>query len=169
MSEIEQEAGFVSLMDLANFNSDEVGVVLSRNPPSGIYTVKGLSCVGKQDAEGKDDKPPLVRFNFQFETLEAKLVKKDYDAATLIGRKINQSFTMWPAQLQEMIGLLKGMYQKVGLANTGKMGGAEGQEPGWLDGVTGAVFQIRVNVGQRNGQEQVYIDWLGPVKEAAAS
>lgn len=166
-NEIQQEAGF-SLMDLASFNTDEVSVVLSRLPPVGVYTVKGLGVSAKM-SEPKDDKPGLPRYAFDLETLEAKLAKKDVDAATLVGRKLKQSYTLWPNDMQNGIGLLKGMYQKVGLPNTGTMGGVEGANPGWLDNMVGHIFQIRVFHFNSNGQEQVGFDWIAPAPVEATA
>lgn len=160
MTDIQQDVGF-SLMDLASFNTDEISVVLSRNPPGGVYTVKGLGVAMKM-GEPKDDKPALPRMAISVETLEAKLIKKDQDPATLIGRKLTIPYTLWPNDMQNSIGLLKGMYQKVGLPHTGVMGGVEGAAPGWLDGIVNHMFQIRVFTFTRNGQEQVGFDWLAP-------
>lgn len=159
------ETGFVSLLDLANTNTDEVAVVMSRLPAVGIYTVKGDTVAGSQ-SEPKDDKPPLIRFKFTYEILDVKPVDKSVDPQTLVGRKLSESYTLWPAEFEQHIGLLKGRYQKVGLSNKGNMGGVEGAAPGWLDSFVGHILQIRVYSFTSNGQEQRGYDWVGPAPTA---
>lgn len=164
----EVETGFVSLMDLANTNTDDVATVMSRLPAVGIYTMKGESVVGSQ-AEPQDGKPPLIRFKFTGEIMDVKPTDKKVDPQTLIGRKLSETYTLWPAELEQHIGLLKGRYQKVGLPNTGNMGGVEGQAPGWLDGMTGHIFQMRVYSYMSKGQEQRGYDWIGAAPTADES
>ena len=125
MADIENETGFVSLMDLANTNTDSVATVLTRLPAAGVYTVKGVSVEGKQ-TEANEKGPGLIQYLFVTEVLEAKLVDKTKDPQSLTGRKLSDSYTLWPDQMEELIGLLKGRYQKVGLNNLGNPGGVPG-------------------------------------------
>lgn len=156
----------LSLADLASLNTDEIATLTSRLPEAGIFVVRG---VGVKAAESNTDpeKPPLFRFGFESEILAAELLDKDKDPEKFVGRKLNESYTLWPDSITEAIGLLKGRYQMVFLPNTGMMGGVEGQAPGWLDGIVGHIFRIRVRRYTTARGEQAGYDWL-PTEEAAA-
>lgn len=160
--------GFISLQDLAEMNTDEIKVLLSRVATPGVFRVRGKSVAGKQGEVGEDGRPPITRFNFSLEILDGKPADKSVDMETLIGKNINQSYALYPSDLAEGIGLLKGMYQKVGLPYSGMaLGGVEGKEPGWLDGIVNHEFDIRVrNAPDKTGQMRAYFDWL-PVKDEA--
>lgn len=169
MADIES-TGFISLADLASMDTDEIKTLTSRVPAPGVFRVKGASVLGKQGDPTDDGKPGLYRFTFGLEIMGGKPVDKNLDIETLIGKKLNQMYTIWPADLIEGIGLLKGMYQKIGLPNSGMpMGGVEGQEPGWLDGITGAEFDVRIRNGTVKGETRAFYDWLPPAKEEAAT
>lgn len=153
---------FVSLMDLATFDTDEIGTLLSRNLPDGLYTMAITDFEGSE-TEPKDDKPPLVQFKYEYTVESAQLVKKgEYDPVTLVGRKVPHTITFWPKDLQQVIGLLKGSYQKVGLPNTGPIGGAVamGGQPGWADNAVGARIIVKVQSFMSNGQERTFYEWV---------
>lgn len=159
-------SGFISLAELAASSTDDVAVLLSRVPNAGIFRVKGKSVSGKQ-AEPVENKPPLIRFGYVYTIMSGKPTDKNVDIETLIGRDIQEAYTIWPDQLAEIIGLLKGRYQKVGLPNSGmKLGGVEGMEPGWLDTVVGHEFDIKITTGTKDGVTRAYYDWLAPPKQS---
>lgn len=156
-------------MDLATANTDGIAVVLSRLPAIGVYTVKGESVEGKQGEAKEVDgamRPGLISYNFITEVLEARLVDKNIDPITLVGRKLRDNYTLWPTQMDELIGLLKGRYQKVGLPHAGNMGGVPGAIPGWLDNMVGHIFKIRVYSFMSKGQQKVGFDWIEGVEMA---
>ena len=160
------EAAF-SLADLASLNTDEIATLTSRLPEPGIFVVRGVG-VKASESNTDPEKPPLYRFGFESEILAAELLDKTKDAEKFVGRKLNESYTLWPDSIQEAIGLLKGRYQMVLLPNTGIMGGVEGHDPGWLDGIVGHIFRIRVRRYTTARGEQAGYDWL-PTEEAAAA
>lgn len=159
---------FFSLADLAALDTDSIQAMTSRVPYAGIYTVIGESVKGAQ-GEPKDGKPGLLSFRFAAEILEAEVTDKTINPDDLKGRKLNESYTLWPKEMQTMLALLKGRYQKVGLAHTGTglgLGGVEGQPPGWLDAIVGHKFQIRVRTYIKDGETRAAYDWVGPVLES---
>ncbi len=165
-TELESTTGFLSLAELASLNTDDVATLLSRVAQPGIYIVVGKAVKGAQsEAEGK---APLLRFNYQYEVESAKLVDKKIDPETLVGRVLTESYTLWSNQIQELLGLLKGRYQKIGLPNSGMpLGGVEGMEPGWLDTFVGHRFTLRVRTFISKGETRAAFDWVGPVEEVA--
>ena len=164
---VNEDSGF-SLADLASFNTDEIEAIESRTPAPGVFRVKGLTVGMKQGEASDDGKPGLIRVSWTMEIIDGKPVDKNQDIEKLIGRKLSQSFTLWPADMVELLGLLKGMYQKVGLPNNGILGGLEGQEPGWLDGVVGHEFDVRIRTAiVKSGDKRAFFDWLRP--EAASA
>lgn len=167
-SDLAGDSGFISLAMLAQSSTDDVITLLSRTPDAGIYRVKGLSVAGKQ-GEPVEGKPPLSRFNFKYKILSAKLVDKSIDAERLVDRPLNDSYALWPQDLQAMIGLLKGRYQKIGLPNSGMpLGGVENLPPGWLDGIVGHEFDLKVRTAVVNGETRAYYDYLTPEQAKAA-
>lgn len=164
---IEAETGFFSLAQLAQMNTDDVQTLLSRVPNAGIYLVVGKSVAGKQ-SEPVDGKPPLIRYGYQYEVISATPTDKNVDPETLAGKVMTESYTLWPDQLGELIGLLKGRYQKVGLPNSGMaLGGVEGMEPGWLDGIVGHQFYLRVRTAPVKGETRAFYDYMVPPKESS--
>jgi len=169
---MEQQAdiGF-SLMDLANTNTDAVRTLLTRLPPNGLYTFSLEDVKGSQGETDDQGRPGLIRYKFDYKTLDVKPVDKKIDPLTLIDRNLSESYTIWPSAFEEMIGLLKGRYQKAGIPNLGNMGGVEGAAPGWIDGGVGHIIQVRVYSFMNKGQERVGFDWVGgnPSEEAAVA
>lgn len=167
---LEAETGvFLSLADLADLNTDEISTLTSRVPLAGIYHCKVTTAEGKQGEE-KDGKPAMIRFNYAYEVMSAQLVDKTADT-DIAGKILRESYPIWNKDenaLKEAIGLLKGRYQKVGLVNSGRMGGDPNKEPGWIDGGLGAEVDIQVRVGIKDGEPRAYFDWLAPDAKAIA-
>lgn len=166
MSDLEAQTGFLSLQELAGMSTDDIQTLTSRVFPAGVYDVEGVSVEGKQGEVRDDGKPPLIRFNYRYKVLGGTPVDKTIDPETLVSRELTESYTLWPDQLKELIGLLKGRYQKVGLQNSNApLGGVPGQEPGWLDGFVGHQFQLRVRTYVSKGETRVAYDWLEKKQE----
>lgn len=162
---IENEAGFMSLADLAAMDAQAEGIAVltSRLPAAGMYVVRGKEVRATESR--KEGEPPLFAFILGTEILDAKLMDKEADGERLVGRSLTERYTLWPSDFKEAVGLLMGKYKIIGLPFDGRMGGVEGQEPGWLDGLTGHVFQIRVrHFTDKNGNERAGFDWL-PYKQ----
>lgn len=144
---IENEVGMdgLSLAQLASLDTTEIRAITSLIPPAGVFRMRGLEVKGGQ-SQPQEGKPPLFFFNFASEVLGAKLVDKSLDPEQMVGRRITDSFTLWPAQFQDMIGLMKGRYKTIGLPNEGpRLGGVEGQEPGWLDQWTNHEYTVKIS------------------------
>jgi hypothetical protein len=152
----------LSLAQLAAMNTDDVQTLTSRAAPAGVFRVKCEFKGGKESEPTEDGRAPLIRFNYAYEVLMAKPTSKDVTPESCIGRKYNESYTLWPSDLVGMIGLLKGRHQKVGLPNSGIMGGMEGAEPGWMDSADEAEFDIQIRTGLKDGEVRNYWDWLKP-------
>lgn len=159
---------FLSLAQLAMMNTDDVATITSRVPPAGIYHVLCKKVEGKE-AEPVEGKPPLIRFAYAYEILWAKPTDKNVDGEKMIGRVLTESYTLWPSDVEAGIGLLKGRYQKVGLPNTGMLGGDPSGEPGWLDGALEAEFDIQIRTGVKDGEQRAYYDWVKPDPKLAAA
>ena len=167
-----------SLASFAEIVTDDIKALDSLLPPAGIFAMRITSAqLGENPAkEGIDEKTgmpylPLFFLQFKYEVLEAQPVDKGVDPETLVGRVWNERFTFWPAQMQDNIGLLKGRYQKAGIPNTGRMGGLEGGEPGWVDGAVESMIKVKIRhaTNKNNGSTNAYFDWVKlptPVAEA---
>lgn len=172
-----------SLADLGNTETDEIKAIESLLFTPGLYDVKIVSmALGQLPAkEGLDDKgnpyTPLFYVDEKYEVLEAEPLDKSIDAESLQGRTITNRTTFWArsmAEFQEQIGLLKGRFQKAGLDNSGKIGGVEGGEPGWLDNAADEVIKIKVTHSKPNDEGVQYqrITWqkkTGGFQEEAAA
>lgn len=162
-------SGF-SLADLAGMNTDAIQTLTSLIPAVGVYTVNGLEVKIGQNA-AQEGKPPLYFVNFQAEILDAKLVDKKIDVEQLVAskRKLMDSFTLWPNQFQDMIGLLKGRYKTIGLPNTGeRIGGVEGQPPGWLDGIVNHRYRVKVTHFDSKGETRARFAYM-PLEDSATA
>jgi len=162
---VEAVTGYFSLADLAAMNTDEVQTLTSRVQPAGLYHVVGISVSGKT-RDAVEGKPPLHAFNFTAEILGGTPADPSRDIEGMLKRKLTESYTLWPDQIQDLIGLLKGRYQKVGLQNSGMpLGGVEGAEPGWLDLMVGHEFMLKVrNYTDKNGEVRAGYEWMGPAE-----
>lgn len=156
-----------TLAALAAMETDEIKTLMSRLPDEGIYIVRGIE-VGAGQNPPKDDQPPLFYFGYQHEILQAMPLDKEKDPESYVGKNLRERATLWTKDFHETIGLLKGRYAKIGLPTEGKLGGVEGQEPGWVDGIVGHIFQVRVRHfnSKNNGQEQAVFDWLPYERES---
>ncbi len=160
--------GFFSLADLAAFNTDEVVTLTSRVPTPGLYTVVGKVAGLKMTVSNDDSKPPLIRLGVETEVMDFLPIDKTIDVSKFIGRKLSDSITLWPNEMEQEIGLLKGRYQKAGISNIGMMGGVEGQPPGWIDNAIGAIWQIKVgSFVDKNGETRARMDWQALPKDAS--
>lgn len=165
--ELEAQTGFLSLAELASMDTDSVQTLTSRVFPAGVFDVSGVSVEGKQGEARDDGRPPLTRFNYRYKVEGGTAVDKDVDVEQLVGRELTESYTLWPDQMKELLGLLKGRYQKVGLQNSGMpLGGVPGMEPGWLDGFVGHQFQLRVRTYISKGETRQAFDWMEKPKAA---
>lgn len=156
MSELEVTTGFFSLAELAQMDTTEIVAIQSRMPNAGVYTVIGEEArmVQLDPREGREDQAPLIQLKFKFRPIDAILVDKSIDVPALIAsdRRLNEAYTFWPNDLKDCVALLKGRYELIGLPNDGLMGGVEGLEPGWVDGIVGHQFNIRVDIKEgKNG------------------
>lgn len=160
--------GYMSLADLAAMNTDEIETLMSRVPDAGIFY-----CMGKEltvsMTESEDGKPPLFRININTDILMAEPLDKKKDPESYIGRTLREGYALWPSDFTACIGLMKGRYKAIGLPRDGAFGGVEGQPPGWLDGLVGHKFKIRVRHGKnsKTGETRAYFDWL-PIEEEEA-
>lgn len=171
------DMGSFSLADLANMDTTEVQELSSRLFPAGLFDVRCTSVtLGMNDAkEGINEKTgreydPVPYVDFKYEILAAQPLDKSVDADSLVTRTLSDRVTLWPDQLMEEIGYLKGNYAKIGLPNAGVFGGMEGGEPGWLDGAVDHIFPIKVTHSKPNseGIQRTRINWQkNPNAEAA--
>lgn len=161
---------FASLADLAEMNTDEIKALESRLFPAGLFAVKVTAATAgmnppKEGLNPETGEPwePLFYFEFKFEILEANPLDKTIEAESLVGRTITQRTTLWPKSFNEEIGLVKGNYQRVGLDTTGRLGGMEGGEPGWLDGAIEHIIPLKVTHGRPNpetGAQRANFFWM---------
>lgn len=159
--------GFTSLAELAEMETDEIKTLDSRLFPAGLFAVRcteaSLSESTKEGTDPETGEPylPLYAVNFKFEVLEADPLDKSIAKESLAGRVINQRKTFWPKSFQEEIGLVKGDYKRIGLPYSGKLGGLEGAEPGWLDGILDQVFEVKVTHSRprADGSQFVNVIW----------
>lgn len=161
-------SGAFTLADLAGMETDEIQTLDSRLFPAGLFGVRCTSVIlGMREAkEGINEKTgqpylPVPFVTYKFEILEANPVDKKIESDKLIGRTLTDSITLWPDSIEEEIGVLKGNYKRIGLDNSGRLGGMEGGEPGWLDGANEHTFYIKVTHGRPNaeGVQRARIYW----------
>lgn len=156
-----------SLADFANQETDEVKELDSLLMPLGTYAVKVTSVAlgGGERKEGIDEKTgmpylPLFFVERKYEIIEAQLVDKKIDADKYVGRTIRDRITFWPNGYDDTVGLLKGDYKRVGLPNTGRLGGLEGAEPGWMDGAVDAIIGLKCTYFKQNGEDRARYKWF---------
>ncbi len=166
-----ETTGFISLAEMALMSTDDIKTLTSRVSPAGLFRVKGLSVSMKQAEPRDDGKAAPFNISYSLGIIGGKPIDKALDIETLLGKKINYRYTIWPEDFVELVGLLKGNYQKVGLPNSGMaFGGVEGQEPGWVDTVVNHEFDIRCRTyTDKTGETRNAFDWLPPAKDAAAA
>ena len=169
MGNIETETGFLSLAALAGADTSEITALTSRVPPAGVWRVRG-EAVKLSEGEGRDGKANPFRIGYNYLVMFGKATDPDFDNEKMVDRKLRESVTLWPDDIEEGIGLTKGRYQKAGISCTEPkhLGGIESMEPGWLDNMVGSEFNLRIRHGQRNGETVAYYDWLPLEAEEAA-
>lgn len=158
--------GDLSLADLANLDTSDMAIVMSRLPMEGLWTVRGKSvALGKSDPK-EEGQMPLFRIGFKFESIKIEPTNppEDFDPAKTVGRKLSDSTTLWPDAFQQEIGIIRGKYKRVGLPSDGKLGGMEGN-PGWLNNIEDAIFVLKVRHAEVKGESKAFIDWVGPVDD----
>ena len=160
MSEEEKKV-FTSLADFAAMTTEAVPVVMSRLPAAGTFICRGagVSVTMKDDDPDKD---PFYTVVFSHEVLKAEmLADENLDPESFVGKVIRERYPVWPNNMVEVLGLVRGMYKKIGLPNEGSFGGVEGEEPGFLDGLNEeAVYGLKINHSTgKNDQENAYFNW----------
>lgn len=164
----EEETGFISLAALAGIDSDGVAAIANRVPPKGLWHTKGESVKITGGGKGDDGKPKPFNVTFTHLVLGGKSTDPSFDNEKMVDRKLKQRFTIWPSDMEEGIGLLKGMYAKVGIQNSGMpLGGVEGQAPGWVDLFTASELNLKITHGTRGEDTVAYFDWVPLEQEAA--
>lgn len=159
-----------TLADFAEMETDDIKAIKSLLFPAGMFgvLVKSVTLGVTKNTEGKIDEktgapfPDLYWVDFKAEVVDAEPLDKEIDKESLLGRTISERFTFWPAQMKELIGLLKGRYKEAGFEINGKLGGLEGGEPGWLDSAVDKLLIIRVRHGKPNaetGVQRAFYDW----------
>ncbi|MBX9653703.1 hypothetical protein K2Y11_08810 [bacterium] len=158
---LESETGFLSLAALAGADTSGIQALANRVPPAGIWRVQG-DTVKLSQGEGRDGKAPPFRIGYIYLVRHGKSTDPEFDNEKMVDRKLRESFTIWPDDIEEGIGLTKGRYLKAGISNSEpkNLGGVESQPPGWLDNFTGAEFDLRIRHGIRNNETVAYYDWL---------
>jgi hypothetical protein len=144
-------SGGLDLATLADMDTEEVKGITTILFPEGIAAVKITEArLGQtQVAEGEVDekgnpKIPQPFVQFGFEVADFQPTDKGLDGEDFIGRKLSERHTLWTSELKERIALLKGTFEKCGLSTSGKLGGLEGGEPGWLDEAVDQLIMIRI-------------------------
>jgi hypothetical protein len=156
----DQAAKSMSLMDLMTVNTDDVAILMSRLPTQGIFIVRGKEVKREAMPAKTPEQDDMVKILIQTEIAQAWPMDKDLDPKDFIGKNITD-LTMYTVQnYKDRIGLLKGNYKKIGLPHEGKMGGTP-EEKGWLDGILGFPFQLRVrhSTNKNTGADMAWIDW----------
>jgi len=174
MSEVEHSASFLSLADLAQMDTSDVKELMSRLPDAGLFIVECKEVKLTVTPSTDPTKPaPMIRASHRLEIVAVdELVDRNKDPESLIGRNINDSMTLWAntkADFDECVGLLKGKYKKVRLANDGPLGG-DGVTSGWLDLAVGHTFPVRVKHGknQKTGDDTARVEWVPITDEMLA-
>lgn len=166
---IENVSGIFSLADLASMDTSSVKELTSLIPAAGIYQARGTEIKAGQLPE-QEGKPTTFAYTFVSEVMAAKLVDKNVDPETVVGRRLSDAFTLWPTQFADLVGLLKGRYKTIGIPNDGpRIGGVEGQEPGWLDNWVGAEYSVKVtHFTDKGGNVRARFTYMKPQVQSAA-
>lgn len=156
-----------SLADFADQVTDDIKELDSLLPPMGTFYVQITAAnLGENPPkEGIDPKtslayPKLIYTGFKYKVLQAEPADKSIDADTWTNRVLSERHTFWPAQFKDSIGLLKGRYKKVGIDNSGRLGGLEGGEPGWIDNAVEVVIGLKCKHIPKNGSAIAVYDWF---------
>lgn len=153
-----EEMSAMSLMDLAEMDTSEIQAKTSRLQAEGIYVLE------VEEAQFKEQPPAEVTDPMNFNlvvrsNILAYLPNPDIaHPQELEGKTFMDRVFLWGKELVESIEYLKGKYKQAEIDYSGaRMGGIEGQEPGWVDGLVGQRIVVRVRHGKN---ERAYTDWL---------
>lgn len=157
-----------SLAELAGLDTSDIAVVSSRLPMAGLWTVQCNSATMSVEKPKEAGQQPLPKISHKFESIKIQPteVPEDFDPSTTVGRRLSDVSVLWPNDIREAIGLLKGKYKRVGLPTEGKLGGVEGMEPGWIDSAVGRIFVLKVRHYESKGETRAAIDWVGPADDS---
>lgn len=149
----------MSLADFAQQSTDDVAVVMSRLPDEGTFTVIGEAVTITMTQKTPEDSP-LFTVAISYIIQEAALPPTSTkDPESYIDRRIQERVTLWPDDFRQALGLLKGMYRRIGLPTDGAPGGIP-EVPGWLDGIAKHPFSVRIrHFTDKNGTERAGYDW----------
>lgn len=166
------ELQFGSLMDLANLDTSDMKAQLSRLRKEGMYALT-LQKIEVKEQPPQDDPAKPMNYNVAIPGLiEMFWPIKEEDkerASDVIGQTLADRHFLFGENLRDSLELLMGRFKSAGFRHKGRMGGMEGQDPGWLDEAVGKRVIARVRHGTRaGGNEQAYIDWLNPKQLAKA-
>lgn len=157
--------GLISLADLASMDTDDIQAIETRVHQAGVYDCRIESAKsGGGEWDEANNRQNAFTVSYIYEVLHATLIDKAVDANAKVGRKIRESFRIWPADIGEGIGLIKGRHQKAGLQNSGMPMGGDGKAVGWLDAAVGGIVSLQVRTGiiKATGQQTNFFDWLKP-------
>lgn len=160
---------FDSLASFASYDTSGVEGITTLLPDEGIFMLEGTEAGLSQSDPKEEGQQKLTRFAAQGKILMAFPTDKSIDPEKLVDRKLTWSETLWPDRIQDYIRLLIGNFQKIGIDTTGKMGGVEGAEPGWLDKIVGYQFAVKVTRFKRkDGTEGSRVSLISPEDFEAA-
>lgn len=157
------EKKILSLADFASESTDDIATLTSRLPAAGTFIVKGKSVEVVFVPATTPEHDDLFRVTWEHEILEVVSLVKDSDndeekMANMVGQTRKESYTLWPNSKDELMGLIKGNYQKIGLPNAGAPGGIPEVE-GWLDGIVDYPYELRIRHYHSGGQDRAGYDW----------
>lgn len=159
-----------SLMDLMTVNTDDIAILTSRLPTQGIFIVRGKEVKREGLPAKTPEQDDMVKILIQTEIIQAWPADQSLSGEELIGKTITDVTLFSADTYKERLGLLKGNYKKIGLPSEGLMGGTP-EEQGWLDGIIGFPFSLRVrhSTNAKTGQENAWIDWMRIEREHEAA
>lgn len=144
MSELDNDAEMdFSLADLAELDASEIAEVRFESLPAGVYTFRGTEAKF-EEFENKDDEKRF-RLVAKFEVVEChQVLERGIEKEELVGKKHTEKFVIVPAKAAEGIGLIRAWVGDAGLPNGGVLGGVEGKEPGFVDGLVDHEFKAKI-------------------------
>ncbi len=161
MSEIEMN--FANLMDLATVDTSDLSAQTSRLQRQGLYVVELHELKFVEQAPQDPADPMNYNLTTQGTILAFVPLDPSESAEGMEGRNLRERIFLYGKDSKEGIQLLMGRFKTAGFKHKGIMGGVEGAPAGWVDDAVGKRIALRVrHYTNRNGQEQVAIDWLSP-------
>lgn len=159
------EMNFANLMDLATIDTSDLSAQTSRLQRQGIYVLD----ITEMKFVEQPPQDPADPMNYNLTSKGVILAFAPLDPAdeqyveSMIGKDLRERIFVYGKDIKESIQLLMGRFKTAGFKHKGVMGGVEGGPAGWIDEAVGKRIAIRVRqYTNRNGQEQVSIDWLSP-------